>query len=321
LLLAAIAFAEAWRWKPAAAAVLALAILAPATIERRAYLANNANWGRENLAAYATAAPALDATIRRVKEIGGRVYAGVPAGWGGQHKIGSTPFFAFLSVRQVPAVAYLYHAMALTAEIQPRLNEWDQAQYRLFGIRSVVAPAGIQTALPPFWHRDQIIGRFDTFTIAGSTYFDVVDAPEVARIDKASFYDVNDRWLQSDQVEKRRHLLLDYAGVVSAPAPLPAGAGEPGIVTASDDREATVQVQRPAYLLFKMTWHPNWQARVDGARVPTVMLSPGFIGVAVPPGSHKVTMHYQGSVWRLWLALAGVLAVAGARGVTLLRYP
>src|SRR5207248_963030 len=169
---------------------------------------------------YAAAAPTLDVTIARVKERGGRVYTGVPAGWGGAHKIGSVPFFAFLSVRQIPAVAFLYHAMALTAEIQPRMNEWNPAHYRLFGIRTVVAPAGIRTPLPPFWTHEQTIGRFDIFELPSWGYFDIVDVPAAVHVTKANFYEVNDLWLQGDWVEKRLHLWLDLGG----PAP-------PGLAT------------------------------------------------------------------------------------------
>jgi hypothetical protein len=330
ILLAGIAAGAAWRELTArrqtsAAIVLALVALAPAVSERSAYLAKNAVWSRDNLAAYAGGAAALDAVIGRVKEIGGRVYAGVPAGWGGQHKIGAVPFFAFLSVRQVPAIAYLYHSMALTADIQLRLNEWNPAHYRLFGIRTVVAPTGIQTALPPFWTRKETIARFDIFRTPDTGYFDIVDAPAAVHATKHNFYDVNDRWLQSDWVEKRQHLLLDLGGPVpdrlrispDDPLPvLPPSSPAGSIASESNDDDhyhAEADVARQSYVLFKMTWHPNWHAMVDGRSATTVMLSPGFIGVPVPPGHHSIDLRYEGSAWKLWLALAGVVAIVGLR--------
>jgi hypothetical protein len=291
-------------------------------LERSAYLAKNAAWGRDNLTAYAAAGPALGATIARVKELGGRVYAGVPAGWGGAHKIGAVPFFAFLSIHQAPAVAYLYHAMALTAEIQPRMNEWNPAHYRLFGIRTVVAPAGIRTALPPFWSREQTIGRFDIFRTPETGYFDVVDAPAAVHTTKQNFFSINDRWLQSDWADKRLHLLLDLGGPVPErlrippedPLPaLPAFAAAGTIQSeqeTADAYRAECIVSRPAYVLFKMTWHPNWRASVNGRPAAISMLSPGFIGVPIPTGRHTVELRYEGSAWKLWLAFAGLIAVA-----------
>ena len=100
LLLAGLALGELCRTLrerrlTALAAVIVLAALAPPVWERTAYLRDNAAWGRANLAAYEAAAPALNATIDLVKARGGRVYAGVPAGWGGAHKIGRRTVFRF----------------------------------------------------------------------------------------------------------------------------------------------------------------------------------------------------------------------------------
>jgi hypothetical protein len=50
---------------------------------------------------------------------------------------------------------------------------------------------------------------------------------------------------------------------------------------------------------------------VDGKPVETAMLSPGFIGIPLAPGTHHVVCRYQGDGWRLWLALAGILAALG----------
>src|SRR5207302_2035329 len=126
-------------------------LLYPVLKERAVYLNNNSNWARTNLAAFAAAAPAMDAAIARLKERGGRVYPGMASNWGIQFKVGDVPFYAFLSTRQVPAVAFLYHSMALTADLMVRFNERNPEQYRLFGIRTVAAPAGIRTPVPPFW--------------------------------------------------------------------------------------------------------------------------------------------------------------------------
>jgi hypothetical protein len=39
------------------------------------------------------------------------------------------------------------------------------------------------------------------------------------------------------------------------------------------------------------------------------MLSPGFIGVPVTTGRHSLLFRYEPGNWKLWMALAGVLAV------------
>ena len=60
-----------------------------------------------------------------------------------------------------------------------------------------------------------------------------------------------------------------------------------------------------------MTWHPDWKAWIDGQPRDTAMLSPGFVGVPAPAGRHTLLLRYQPGDWKLWMALAGVLAVLG----------
>jgi hypothetical protein len=326
VLLAAIGLAAIWRelsrrWHVAAAAVATALLLYPAVGERARCLANNAAQGRRNLAAFATAQPAMDTTISTVKERGGRVYAGLAGGWGAVFKIGNVPFYAFLSTRQVPAVGLLYHSMALTADIMVRFDEWNPAHYRLFNIRTVVAPAGVERDAPAFWTPREQIGRFRIFDAPGDGYFDIVDVPAAVRTTRDSFYAVNDRWLQSDWVGKGAYLWLDFRG--DAPTGLlrmspgdmlpqmPVTLPPPGAVRSErrngEVYQAEFEAARAGFALFKMTWHPNWKAYIDGKPEQTVMLSPGFLGVPVTAGRHRILCRYEPGRWKAMLALAGLL--------------
>jgi hypothetical protein len=310
VMLAAIALAAMWReltrrWHFVTAIAVTAVLLYPAVRERSVYLFHNAEWGQKNLAAYAASQPSLDAAIAVAKLPGGRVYAGLAGGWGGQFKIGDVPFYAFLSEAQVPAVAFLYHSMALTSDIMVRFDELNPSHYRLFNIRTVVAPAARPIALPPFLLPRGQIGPFRVFEAPPSSYFVVVDVHFSVKTTRNNFYDFNDRWLQSDWVIKGQHVWLDWHGDASqalfrlAPdealpmlPPLP----RPGnVVSERKDGEthgATIEANRAGFVLFKMTWHENWKAYIDGNPQQTVMLSPGFIGVRIQPGHHEVVMRY-----------------------------
>ncbi|HEX6894262.1 MAG TPA: glycosyltransferase family 39 protein, partial [Bryobacteraceae bacterium] len=281
-------------------------------------LSNNSAWGHKNLAAYESNRQALETTIARVRDRGGRVYPGLAATWGGKFKIGDVPFYAFLSEAQVPAVAFLYHAMALPADIMVRFNEQDPAQYRLFNIRTVVAPAqGV--AAPAFLMPREQIGSFRIFDAPGGNYFDVVDALFAVRTTRNNFYDVNDRWLQSDWVAKKQHLQLDPGDNLAqlprvdpeAPFFPPPALPPPGSVLSERQNgasyEAEVDATRPSFALFRMTWHRNWKAYVDGRPERTVMLSPGFVGVPLTAGRHKISTQYEAGSSKAILALSGFL--------------
>ena len=73
---------------------------------------------------------------------------------------------------------------------------------------------------------------------------------------------------------------------------------------------------RPGYALFKMTWHPNWKVYIDGSPQPSAMLSPGFVGVRVMPGRHRIVCRYQPGALKLSLAIVGfLLLIAVLRSV------
>jgi hypothetical protein len=324
--MAAIGLASLWRElalrRHFAAAVLAtVALLYPMAAERARILANNAVWGRQNLAAYEANRKALDQTLAKVRRQPGRVYAGLAAGWGRNFTVGDVPVYGFLSTARIPAVGFLYHAMALTGDLMVRFNEWDPAQYRLFNIRSVVAPNQGVT-LPPFLVPREQIGSFQIFDAPGAGYFDVVEAPIAVHVTRDSLYDVNDRWLSSDRVGKKQHLLLVFAGGAfeapplgpDHPGPAHSWAGFAGTVyrerQVGDRYEADLRAARSSFALFRMTWHPNWKAYVDGLPEATVMLSPGFVGVPLRAGRHTVMCRYEAGSAKFVLGLAGWLFAA-----------
>ncbi len=323
--LAALGLAAVWRelaqrWHGAAAAVAAALLVYPMAAERSVFLANNAAWGRRNLAAYQQNQASLDAVLAKLRDRGGRVYPGLAAGWGGRFKVGDVPVYAFLSEARLPAVAFLYHSMALTADVMVRFNEQDLNHYRLFNISSVVAP--VQQPVPPFLPLRDQIGPFRIYDAPGKNYFELVDAPLAVRVTRDNFYDVNDRWMHSDWLSKNQYLRLDFSGNPELmprlgpedplpPAPLLA---PPGTVDAErqdrDSYEAELLAARSSLALFRMTWHPNWKAYVDGRPAPTVMLSPGFVGVPVTAGRHRIVCRYEPGGSKIGIALLG-LGLAG----------
>lgn len=303
VLLAAIAMETGWRELSrrgyvAAALLLTLVALAPMLQERARYLALNETQGTEMLIAVDSEQAVLNAAIGSAKLAGGRIYAGSGLGWGAKFQTGNIPFFAFLNMDLVPQASASYYTTALTADLLPLFEERNPAHYRLFNVRSVVAPTNLATGLAGFLLPRAQVGHDRIFDAPGAGYFDIVDAAAAVAVNKDSFYDVNQRWLQSDWVEKRVHLWLDFGGdapsalprmTVNGPLPANSSAASAGKIESEGQLaagySAAFAVSRPAFVLFKMTWHPNWVAYVDGKVQKTAMLSPGFIGVPVLPGS------------------------------------
>jgi hypothetical protein len=325
LLLAAAGLAAIWRElgrrSVLAAAVLTGVLLFPLVAERSRYVADYVSLCRMNIQAVAAEQNDLFGAIALVKQRGGRVYSGLSTTWGTAFQVGITPLYSLLSVNQVPAVAHPYNVTALPSDIMLRFDEVNAAHYRLFNIRSVLAPA--MPGTPPFLTPLKDFGRFRVLDAPGDGYFDLVDAPVVVPIDRYSFYDVNDRWLHSEWMANKQYLWLDLKGGappelprISATSPLsPAPAPGENAGTVRNERQtgqvyqAELEVARPSFALFRMTWHPKWVVYIDGKPQPTAMLSPGFLGVPVSPGRHQILCRYEPGNWRVYLAVAGFLLV------------
>jgi hypothetical protein len=314
-----------WRHASAAAVVLTVVLLWFPMQERRHFLDEGYAWGRANLAAYETHRDAIAQTIATVRQIGGRTFPGLAAQWGAQFRVGYVPFYAFLSEAHAPAVAFLYHSMALPADIQVRFNEQRADHYRLFDVRSAVSEA--TRTMAPFLGPVATAGAFRVHRAPPSGVFDIVHVPGSVYVDRHTYYDINDAWLQSSWVAAREHLLLDYeqklptagarrlpdlAGLGSAPA-----LHACGIVTTEERRGESHRAQvdvtsERCFALFKMTYHPRWQARVDGAERTPVLLTPGFIGIPLTRGRHSIEMEYRGSVAKIVLLFAAIPLFLGS---------
>ncbi len=301
------------------AALVTMILLFPMIRERGQYLADNRSSGYSSLAAYEANKPAVDHAMAIASERGGRVYAGPSESWGKAFSVGGAPVYAYLNEAGVPEVSFLYHSMSLPSEIMRRFDMTNPAQYRLLDVRTVMGPSDGSIVLPQFLERLPATGPIAIYTAPGRGHLDLVDAPMAVKITRHSFYDINDRWMSSDWVQKGQYLLLDFgdnagagmkfiqpdSDIPPSPSPPPVGA----VVRErrnGEEYEEEVQAARACYLLFKETWHPNWRARVDGQPVRTVMLSPGFVGVPVTMGQHQVSLRYQPEKWQPILAAGGI---------------
>lgn len=77
--------------------------------------------------------------------------------------------------------------------------------------------------------------------------------------------------------------------------------------------EAFVECDRPALVVVAQTWHPAWEARVDGTPVTLWRANHAFQALEVPAGSHRVQLRYRDRAFErgAWLGLASLTVCAG----------
>ncbi len=70
-------------------------------------------------------------------------------------------------------------------------------------------------------------------------------------------------------------------------------------------------MQGTAYVLFKMNFHPNWNALVDGKPTKVFALSPGFMGISVDSGIHDIDFQYKPDRPRIVLCVVAFVTTLG----------
>jgi hypothetical protein len=303
---------------PAAlAGVVLLVLLVPAMNERRDFYQQNTEWLQQTHDALASDADAHTILASLAQQPPGRAYAGMRDNWGQNLNFGLT----FNSVRfrdlfpfyGIPALSPPYQELTLNSSVQFFFNYQSAAQYDLFNVKYVIAPAA--QPMPAFLTPITTTSRYILYRAPTSGYSEF--AASTVPGSASSKYDLlykNRDWLASDGPAARRFIRWDYpADSVPAPVTTP-GCADGGTVNyerwQSSQLDLTVQCKQAATLVLKMTYNPNWKVEVDGQEQATFMVSPSFIGVELPAGQHFIHAEYRSQPLKTYLLIFGLLALA-----------
>jgi hypothetical protein len=317
-------------YRATVAALLAMAILAPAIMSTVAFARKNSNWRQAAETAFATRGRPVEEAVADFKAadaaVPGRGYAGASWDWGREFKIGDVNVYHRWSAHDLPAISYMYHTMGPLSDLEPGFNPARRDHFELFNVRHVLADDMLR--LPVFATRKDrtapgvVAGTVDTegyFGIVGSAaYFsDVRHDARALRALNAAF--IASHWHAKDQFVR----IGWRAGDRASPDELPlssvnaldfnrSNARKPprGTILSSggngDRYEAKVRLDEPGVILFRMTYHPHWQAELDGVPVDTMLLAPGYLGVRAPSGDHVLALRYRPPRWNALLLAAGL---------------
>lgn len=99
-----------------------------------------------------------------------------------------------------------------------------------------------------------------------------------------------------------------------AGAQLPAGGPGSAVITRDEPElvEIATESGEPGLLVLADTWHPRWEASVDGVEAPLLRANGWMRAVAVPAGSHTVTFAFGTSDFTAGLLLSAATALVTA---------
>ena len=110
-----------------------------------------------------------------------------------------------------------------------------------------------------------------------------------------------------------RQVLLSESARARLPDIRPGPAAVSHVTTGANRMEFQVETDRPALVVIAQTFHPNWQARVNGIEVRIERADYAFQAIVVPAGRNTVRLVYRDRTFLAGLALSAatlLLAVA-----------
>jgi Bacterial membrane protein YfhO len=319
------------RWPPgvfpAAAAVAAVAVLAPAWLQLGAYDRHDG----AAIAAQRRADAAEGADVDRLVAVierdgGGRTYAGMPSNWGEGFTVGAVPVFKYLESRDVDEVGYTLRTASLMTDPEYLFDDRDPSDYRLFGVRYLILPARGRPPVParlamrsgPYW----------LWTVGSAGY---VQAGQVVGEISANRADLGARsaaLLRSGLAADGAYLGVRYgSGGGDGRLPAVRRQSSAGAVIAEradlgdGEASATVRMRRPGVAVLSASYDPGWTATVNGRQRPIRMVSPALVAVDVPAGTDHVLFRFRAyGNYPALFALSGLTLVLAAVGPACAAY-
>jgi Bacterial membrane protein YfhO len=293
------------RWRPglspALVLVAAVAVLTPAWLQLGAYDRQDGAAIAAQRRADSTEGTDLDRLIAVIeRDGGGRTYAGMPANWGQTFTVGAVPVFKYLESRDVDEVGYTLRTASLMTDPEYYFDDRDLSDYRLFGIRYLILPAGDK---PPVPARLAIrSGPYALWTIDGAGYIQAGQIVGSISANRTNVGVSSVPLLGSGLAADGAYLSVSYGVGGGGPGRLPTVRSQSpaGVVrTQSADlgdgqAAATVRMSRPGVVVLSASYDPGWTATVNGQPRPTRMVAPALVAVDVPAGTDHVVFRFRG---------------------------
>jgi hypothetical protein len=310
------------RLAPAAVLVAAIAVLAPAWLQLGAFDRHDGAAIGAQRRADKTEGADVDRLIAVIeRDGGGRTYAGMPSNWGQDFTVGAVPVFKYLESRDVDEVGYTLRTASLMTDPEYSFDDRDPSDYRLFGIRYLILPAGDE---PPVRARLAMCsGPYRLWTIDGAGYVHAGRIVGAVSANRTNVGARSVRLLHSGLAADGAYLGVGYGADGSGDGRLLTVRSQSSTGTVRAERAdlddgraaATVWMRRPGIVVLSASYDPGWTATVNGRRRPTRMVAPALVAVDIPAGTDHVVFRFQGYgdypelLWLSGLTLA-MVAVA-----------
>ena len=213
-----------------------------------------------------------------------------------------SPVFKYLDSRDVDEVGYTLRTASLMTGPENYFDDRDPSDYRLFGIRYLILPAGQR---PPLRARLAMrSGPYRLWTIDGAGY---VRAGQIAGEIPANRTNLGARsipLLRSGLADDGAYLSVRYGSdhgganvrLPSGAQPDPAGHGQRATRGPQPRRGhgRRLQMRRPGVAVLSASYDPGWTATVNGRRGRPGWSPPRSSPWNVPAGTDDIVFRFRG---------------------------
>jgi hypothetical protein len=206
-------------------------------------------------------------------------------------------------------------------------DERDPSDYRLFGIRYLILPAG---GKPPVSARLAMrSGPYWLWTVNGTGY---IQAGQIVGEISANRTNVGTNsvpLLDSGLAADGAYLGVRYGSGSGGDGRLPTVRSQSSAGTVSAEHadlndgeaSATVRMRQPGVVVLSASYDPGWTATVNGRQQPIRMVAPALVAVDVPAGTDHVVFRFHGyGDYPALLALGGLTLAMAAVGPACVLY-
>lgn len=276
---------------------------------------------------------------------GARVSAGSPGNWGKSQTVGIVPVYQILSVNNMPVMTFYAHSWSLSSETETFFDYQNPAFYDLYNVKYVISASDV--GLPDFAKQAATFGKYQVYEIETGGYFTVATPGPIFLASKKTAINIVHLWQNSPMVSAKIFPILSFGqsetdlknissfSMISESqyedlatgnkksiwegAPLLPSLEIPGkkVLESQINESGNLSHQKlsasvetecdECLLILKMSYHPNWQAKVDGKKVNKLMVFPAFTGIKIPSGAHKVEFEYHPNTIKIILFPTGFL--------------
>jgi hypothetical protein len=228
--------------------------------------------------------------------------------WADSLKVaGVTPMYHRVMIAGLPALGMLFHPFGLAGDVMFEFDPFTQDRYDLFDVRYVVAPHG--WAPPEFLLERKRYTRYVLYEYLGASPVSLARLEFEGWGSKADAARFMGRWVALGVAARGVYgeIVPGPTGkmlgmLFSAPYLLPLNTNSRpvrGEILRSTWRQHAVEAQATleegALVVFKVGYHPRWELMVNGEKADTIRVTPGFVGVELPAGEHRLDLRYRPS--------------------------